>query len=200
MKARLFVLTTTLLTLAAFAAEPLKTGEAAPEFTLKDTEGNEHSLSDFKGKIVVLEWTNYGCPFVKKHYGGGNMQMLQEKYTGKGVVWLSICSSAPGKQGYYTAEQWPEQLAAAKAKATALLPDADGTVGKLYGAKTTPHMFVIDKQGRLAYQGAIDDNRSWDPKTIEGAKNYVAAALDALLADEAVAEPETKPYGCSVKY
>ena len=200
MKARLVVLTTTLLTLAAFAAEPLKTGEAAPGFTLKDTNGKEHSLSDFKGKVVVLEWTNYGCPFVKKHYGGGNMQKLQAEYTGKGVVWLSICSSAPGKQGYYTAEQWPEQLAAAKAKATALLPDPAGQVGKLYGARTTPHMFVVDKQGRLAYQGAIDDNRSWDPKTIEGAKNYVAAALDALLADEAVAEPETKPYGCSVKY
>lgn len=185
-------------TISAVAA--VKTGEAAPDFKLKDLSGTEHSLSDFKGKIVVLEWTNYGCPFVKKHYGSGNMQALQEKYTKKGVVWLTICSSAPGKQGYFTTEEWVKKSEEAKSKGTAILPDPTGATGKLYGAKTTPHMFVIDAAGKLAYQGAIDSNRSFDPKTIKGATNYVAEAVDALLKGEDVAEKETKSYGCSVKY
>jgi peroxiredoxin len=188
-----------ILSAAAFSAQ-LTVGDKAPDFTLKDANGTEHSLSDFAGKIVVLEWTNFGCPFVKKHYGSGNMQKLQKTYTEKGIVWLSICSSAPKKQGYFTAEEWPGELAKSGFNATALLPDPTGETGKLYGAKTTPHMFVIDKAGKLVYQGAIDDNRSWDPRTIEGAKNYVAEAVDALRAGKAVTTAETSPYGCSVKY
>ncbi len=182
------------------AAEVPAIGEKAPDFTLKDTTGKEHTLSDFKGKVVVLEWTNYDCPFVRKHYGSDNMQKLQDKYTGKDVVWLTICSSAPGKQGYLENEQWTERMTAAKTKPTALLPDPTGAVGKLYKAKTTPHMFVIDKDGTLVYQGAIDDDRSFDPQKIAEARNYVTEALDALLAGKEVEEKETAPYGCSVKY
>lgn len=178
----------------------VETGKPAPDFKLTDINGTEHSLSDFKGKTVVLEWTNYDCPFVKKHYGSGNMQALQKKYTDQGVVWLSICSSAPGKQGNFTNEEWLKRSKAAQVKSTAILLDAEGKTGKLYGAKTTPHLFVVDTAGNIAYQGAIDDQRSWDPKTIKGAKNYVAAALDALLKGKPVAEKESQPYGCSVKY
>ena len=177
-----------------------ETGKAAPEFKLKDIKGKEHKLSDFKGKIVVLEWTNYDCPFVKKHYETNNMQALQKKYTEKGIIWLSICSSAEGKQGNFTNEQWEKRQASAKAAPTAILPDASGETGKKYGAKTTPHMFVINKEGILVYQGAIDDNSSFDKKTVKGAKNHVADALDALLAGKDVSTKETKPYGCSVKY
>ena len=172
----------------------------APEFTLADVQGETHKLSDFKGKIVVLEWTNYDCPFVKKHYGSGNMQKLQEKYTAKNVVWLSICSSAPGKQGHFTPDTWGKKIAERKAQATAVLLDADGKVGRAYGARTTPHMFIVAADGTLAYKGAIDDKPSWNPATLKDAKNYVVAALDALLAGESVAVDETKPYGCSVKY
>lgn len=200
MKTLLSILFVGMLTSATAVAASAEIGKPAPDFSLKDTAGTEHSLSDFKGKIVVLEWTNYGCPFVKKHYESGNMQKLQKTYTGKGVVWLSICSSAKGKQGYFTAEEWPKKLKAWDVKCTALMPDPTGKVGKMYGAKTTPHMYVIDGDGKLAYQGAIDDNRSWDPKTIEGATNYVAEVLDALLAGDKVKVTETKPYGCSVKY
>lgn len=196
--------TMTIVALSALSvmamASAVETGAKAPDFTLKDSKGNEHTLAGYAGKIVVLEWINHGCPFVKKHYGVGNMQALQEKYTGKDVVWLSICSSAPGKQGHLTAAEWVGKTAEVKDKASAILLDEDGKVGRLYGAKTTPHMFVIDKEGKLAYQGAIDDNRSFDPKTVEGAKNYVAAAVDALLKGETVETPETTPYGCSVKY
>lgn len=188
------------LAVSLVVSAAVQTGKPAPDFTLKDINGTEHSLSDFKGKIVVLEWTNYDCPFVKKHYGSGNMQALQKKYTDQGVVWLSINSSAPGKQGNFTVDQWRKRSREAGANGTAILTDADGKVGKLYGAKTTPHMFVIDASGAVAYQGAIDSERSWDPKTVKGAENYVAKALDALLSGKSVAEQETKPYGCSVKY
>jgi peroxiredoxin len=187
------------MAVAAMAAA-VEIGAKAPGFTLKDIKGNEHTLAAYAGRIVVLEWTNHGCPFVKKHYGPGNMQALQEKYTGKDVVWLSICSSALGKQGHFTAEAWAGMAHELKEKASAILLDEDGAVGRLYGAKTTPHMFVIDKEGSLAYQGAIDDDRSFDPKKVEGAKNYVAAAIDALLKGEKVETAETAPYGCSVKY
>jgi peroxiredoxin len=192
-----------LMTLFLTSATTLSGAEAekkAPDFTLKDLDGKDRSLSDFKGKIVVLEWINYECPFVKKHYGSGNMQALQKKYTGKGVVWLSICSSAPGKQGNLTLEQWRKRSKQAKSLATAILPDPTGATGKKYGAKTTPHMFVINAKGDLVYQGAIDDKRSWDPKTIKGATNYVAQALDATLKGDAVPTNATKSYGCSVKY
>ncbi|MGA0332448.1 MAG: thioredoxin family protein [Kiritimatiellia bacterium] len=181
------------LTLSSQAAE-------APAFTLTDTNGTEHSLSDFKGKVVVLEWFNHGCPFVKKHYSQGNMQALQKSYTEKGVVWLAICSSAEGKQGYDTAEGHNKTAKEKGTNATAILLDTDGTVGKAYGAKTTPHMYVIDAEGQLVYQGAIDDKRSTNPDDIPTSKNYVVAALDQVLAGQAVEVSSTPPYGCSVKY
>jgi peroxiredoxin len=181
----------------AFAAT---VGQPAPGFTLTDTNGKEHNLSDFKGKHVVLEWINHDCPFVKKHYNEGHMQQLQKDYTGKGVVWLSICSSAEGKQGHYSPDKWNAVTAEKGAKPTAVLLDADGTVGKAYAAKTTPHMYVIDPEGILIYAGAIDSVRSTNPGDIEGAENYVRSALDSALAGNKVATPSTPPYGCSVKY
>ena len=186
--------------LAAGVRAEVTTGAAAPDFTLTDTSGTSHNLSDFKGKVVVLEWVNHGCPFVVKHYSPGNMQGLQADYTSKGVVWLSICSSAEGKQGYYTAEGWQKLNAEKGGKATAILLDPEGTVGKLYGAKTTPHMYVINAEGTLVYQGAIDDKPSTDSDDIPGAKNYVKAALDEVLAGKPVTIGQTKPYGCGVKY
>lgn len=186
--------------LAAGVQAEVTTGAAAPDFTLTDTSGTSHNLSDFKGKVVVLEWVNHGCPFVVKHYSPGNMQGLQADYTSKGVVWLSICSSAEGKQGYYTAEGWQKLNAEKGGKATAILLDPEGTVGKLYGAKTTPHMYVINAEGTLVYQGAIDDKPSTDSDDIPGAKNYVKAALDEVLAGKPVTTGQTKPYGCGVKY
>lgn len=177
-----------------------KVGEAAPAFKLMDTKGKEHALADFKGKLVVLEWTNYDCPFVKKHYMSKNMQKLQAEYTAKGVVWLSICSSAEGKQGYNEPTKWNELIEKHGAKSSAVLLDVDGKVGHRYGAKTTPHMFVIDKEGVLRYAGAIDDIRSADPDDAAKAKNYVKAALDELMEGKEVTTKNSKPYGCSVKY
>jgi len=175
-------------------------GEAAPAFTLTDTNGTEHSLSDFAGKVVVLEWVNHGCPFVKKFYDAGKMQELQETYTGKDVVWLKVASSNEGKQGYHTAEEWNALNDEKKVKATATLLDTDGTVGKAYDARVTPHMFVINAEGILVYDGAIDSISSADAADIDKADNYVVAALDAVIEGKAVAEAKTKPYGCSVKY
>jgi peroxiredoxin len=176
--------------------------EKAPAFTLKDVSGKEHSLSDFAGKWVVLEWTNYDCPYVKKHYHADrkNMQTLQQKYTGKDVVWLSICSSAPGKQGHMTPEVGKRRFQQVGAKATALLLDPEGQVGRAYGAKTTPDMRVIDPKGRIAYRGAIDSKASSNPGDIPQSTNYVAQVLDAVLADKEPPVRETRPYGCSVKY
>ncbi len=175
-------------------------GQPAPEFTGTDTQGKTHKLSDFKGKVVVLEWTNHECPFVKKFYSVGKMQELQKTYTDKGVVWLNIVSSAEGKQGHVTPEQANAIMTEKKFASTAKLLDPTGEIGKLYGAKTTPHMFVINKDGTLAYMGAIDDKKSTDSEDIAGAKNYVAAALDAVLAGSPVVVASTTPYGCSVKY
>ena len=174
--------------------------DKAPAFTLTDTKGTEHSLSDFKGKTVVLEWFNPGCPFVKKHYSKGNMQSLQSTYTEKGVIWLSIVSSAPGKQGHGTPAEHNAKIAEWKMSPTALLIDEDGKAGKAYGAKTTPHMFVINGEGEIVYQGAIDDKRSTNPDHIPDSTNYVKAALDATLSGKAVEVSSTPPYGCSVKY
>ncbi|MFZ4773990.1 MAG: thioredoxin family protein [Terrimicrobiaceae bacterium] len=185
-----------LLTVSAFAG----VGEPAPDFTLKNCAGKDVSLSDFKGKTVVLEWTNPGCPFVVKHYGSGNMQKLQKEATAKGVVWLSICSSAPGKQGNMSPAEAAKNCAANGSAATAYLLDEDGKVGQLYGAKRTPEMYVINKTGTLVYQGAIDDKKSPDPADIAGAKNYVVTALDEVLAGKPVSTPKTEAYGCSVKY
>lgn len=172
----------------------------APAFTLTDTNGNEHSLSDFEGKIVVMEWFNDGCPFVKKHYKKGHMQSLQDTYTDKGVVWLTICSSAPGKQGHMDAEGYNKLIDKWKMESTAFLMDPEGTVGKAYDAKSTPHMYVINGEGEIVYQGAIDDKRSTDPAHIPDSTNYVRAALDAVMDGKEVEVSKTKAYGCSVKY
>lgn len=189
-----------LMLLSAAVAQTATPGGAAPDFTLMNQDGKPVKLSDFKGKTVVLEWYNKDCPFVKKHYGPGNMQTLQETYRGKGVVWLSIISSAPGSQGYLTQAEAAEQLKTGASKASSILTDADGTVGRLYGAKTTPHMYLIDPKGTLAYAGAIDDKPSAKSEDIKGARNYVAENLDAILAGKPVTTTSTKSYGCSVKY
>lgn len=182
------------------ASDKAKIDAPAPDFTLLDSNGNEHSLSDFKGKYVVVEWINFGCPFVKKHYNSGNMQSLQKKYTGKNVVWLSICSSAEGKQGYFGNEEINEQLKDKAAAMTAYLIDESGKVGHMYNAKTTPHMYIVNPEGILVYAGGIDDKASTDEDDIETATNYVSTALDALMAGKEIADKVTKPYGCSVKY
>jgi peroxiredoxin len=181
-------------------AAPPKVDQAAPEFTLTDSNGKQHSLSDFHGKFVVLEWVNYDCPFVRKHYGSRNMQRLQRAYTEKDVVWLSICSSAPGKQGYFEPDELQARIIEEDAVPTAYLIDADGAVGKLYEARTTPHMFVISPKGILLYAGAIDDIASTDVDDVPKATNYVRTALDAALAGKPVTTTSTKSYGCSVKY
>lgn len=175
-------------------------GKTAPAFELKDALGKTHKLSDYSGKWVVLEWFNEGCPFVKKHYKSNNMQKLQEKYTGQKAVWLTILSSAKGKQGYYEPSEVKDALMRHSFKGTAFLLDSAGTVGKAYGAKTTPHMYVINPKGEVAYAGAIDSNDSSDPEVIPTSTNYVAEALDAGMAGKKIATSSTKPYGCSVKY
>ena len=185
---------------AAAAATTAAIDQQAPDFSLTGIDGKTYKLSDFKGKYVVLEWNNLDCPFVKKHYGSGNMQALQKKYTDKGVVWLTICSSAEGKQGFYQPAALQEMTKERKLSSTAYLRDADGTVGKEYGAKTTPNMFIVNPEGVLIYAGAIDDKPSPDPNDIPGATNYVAACLDASMAGKAVATKTTVPYGCGVKY
>ena len=181
-------------------AKELRIGKKVPDFSLPSSAGQLHELSDYRGQYVVLEWTNYDCPFVRKHYSSGNMQDLQREYTGKDVVWLSICSSAPGKQGHGSASDHKAKIAEWKITSTALLIDEDGTVGKAYDAKVTPHMFVINGEGEIVYNGAIDSKRSTNPKDIADATNYVKAALDAVMAGGTVEVANTQPYGCSVKY
>ena len=181
-------------------AQQAKLNESAPDFRLTDSNGSEHSLSDFAGKIVVLEWINYDCPFVEKHYDSKNMQSLQEKYSEEGVIWLAICSSNKGKQGNFSVEEINKRSKSHGAKFTAYLIDEVGTVGKMYGAKTTPHMYIIDKSGLLVYAGGIDDKATTDVDDIEDSKNYVATALDELLAGKEVSVQSSTPYGCSVKY
>ena len=175
-------------------------GTNAPDFSVADSKGKTQSVSQYKGKYVVLEWFNPGCPFVKKHYGSGNMQKLQEEFTGKGVVWLTVDSSAPGKQGHLTADEANAIMAEWKTKQTALVLDPDGTAGQTYGAKNTPHMFVINPEGRIVYEGAIDSRNSANAADIPSATNYVKVALEESLSGKTVSNPITKPYGCSVKY
>jgi peroxiredoxin len=175
-------------------------GKAAPAFALTDLDGKTVRLSDFKGKFVVLEWVNFDCPFVRKHYGSENMQKLQKAYTGKDVVWITICSSAPGKQGHLTAGEAREITHEKGAAPTKFLLDPKGVAGRAYGAKTTPHMYVIDPKGALLYNGAIDDKPSTKLADVPTSKNYVVAALDAAMAGKPVQTTTTKPYGCSVKY
>ena len=198
MKTLLISLLTLTLHLPAFAA--VEPGEEAPDFTLTDSKGISHKLSDFRGKFVVLEWLNHDCPFVRKHYGSGNMQKLQKDYTSKGVIWLSIISSAPGKQGHRTGPQADADTKDKHAAPSAVLLDPAGEVGQKYEAKTTPHMFVIDKEGKVLYAGAIDSINSTNPADVAKAENHVRQALDAALAGKPVPTPQTKPYGCSVKY
>jgi len=189
-----------LMALSTAAHAGVATGAEAPAFTLTDTTGTEHSLSDFEGKYVVLEWTNHQCPFVVKHYKEGHMQALQKEMTEKGVVWLTINSSAPGKQGHLSPGAQETLREEQYANATALLLDPGGKVGKAFDARTTPHMYLIDPEGTLVYQGAIDSEVSTDPDDIEGATNYVVAAYKSVTAGEPVENGTTKPYGCSVKY
>lgn len=198
------ILCAALLALASIALPVLAdvhVGQQVPgELSLTTWDGANTNLDAYKGKIVVLEWYNPECPFVKKHYSVGNMQSLQKEYTGKGVVWLTVNSSAPGKQGALNAEQAHAAMKQAGGSPTAVVLDSSGTVGKTFGARTTPHMFVIDKSGKVAYQGAIDDNDSARSATIPGAKNFVRAALDELMNDKPVTVANTDSYGCSVKY
>ena len=191
---------TSLLTASVFAAESPSIGAPAPDFSATDSKGKKHSLSEYKGKYVVLEWFNPGCPFVVKHYGPGNMQKLQEQYTGKGVAWLSIDSAAPGLEGYLTPEQAEKQISEWKMRPTALLLDSEGKVGQAYGAKNTPHMFIINPEGKLIYAGAIDSKATPKPEDIASSTNYVKVALDESLSGKPVSNASTKPYGCSVKY
>jgi peroxiredoxin len=177
-----------------------KVGAPAPDFTVTDTAGKTQKLSDYRGKTVVLEWSNHLCPYVEKHYSSGNMQKLQKDATGKGVVWLTVLSSANGTQGNVDATGADKLTADRKAEPSAVLMDAEGTVGQAYDAKTTPHMFVIDDKGTLRYMGAIDDKPTTETADIAGAKNYVSEAITAVTSGQEVAETVTRPYGCSVKY
>lgn len=186
-----------LLALCLWAA---KVGQPAPSFTAKDSDGKIQKLSDYRGKFVVLEWHNRQCPFVHKHYASGNMQKLQKEWTAKGVVWFTVISSAPGKQGYMTADEENAYVKQVGASPTAVLLDPSGELGHLYGAKTSPHMFVINPQGILIYDGAIDNKPTTDIEDVATAKNYVSLALEEAMAGEQVKTPVTRPYGCSVKY
>ncbi|MEY2562033.1 MAG: hypothetical protein QOH88_226 [Verrucomicrobiota bacterium] len=182
------------------AADAPSIGNAAPDFSATDSKGKTQLVSQYKGKYVVLEWFNPECPFVKKHYGSGNMQKLQQEFTGKGVVWLSIDSSAAGKEGNLSADQANAKMADWKMHPTALVLDPDGKAGRTYGAKNTPHMFIINPEGKLIYAGAIDSEDTANPADIATATNYVKAALDESLAGKAVTTSSSRPYGCSVKY
>jgi len=190
-----------IITLLSFSsAYAVKVGEPAPDFQAADSNGQMHKLSNERGKFVVLEWHNNGCPYTQKHYESGNMQRLQKEWTDKGVIWLTVISSAPGTQGFVTPSQENEYLKKVNAAPTAVLMDPGGSLGHLYAAKTTPHMFIIDPSGTLIYNGAIDDHPTSDQGDIAGSKNYVSVALQQAMGGKPVAEAATRPYGCSVKY
>ncbi len=182
------------------AAEKAELGQTAPKFILMDSKGGTHSLDNFAGKWVVLEWINFDCPFVVRHYKEKNMQKLQKQYTDKGVIWLGICSSAPGKQGHFDNNEINKRLNEMGVNMTAYLIDETGIVGKMYEAKTTPHMFIVNPEGELVYQGAIDSIRSTDIADNDKAENYVKKALDEGMAGKAISTKTSTPYGCSVKY
>ena len=186
--------------LAGTASAKIATGSTVSDMQVTDSNGTVHNLSDFAGKNVVLEWTNEGCPFVKKHYTSGNMQELQKEATADGTVWLSVISSAPGKQGYKTGAQANAHVAESGASPSAVILDPNGTTARTFSAKTTPHMYVINADQTLVYQGAIDDDRSANPAKAKTAKNYVREAMTAVKAGVPVATAETTPYGCGVKY
>lgn len=193
-------LTAAALIASTTAAHAASIGEAAPAFSEKSTSGETVTLEQFKGETVILEWTNDGCPFVQKHYNSGNMQRAQDAAAASDVVWLSVISSKPGSQGHVSAARADELTTSRGAKPTAVLLDPDGSMGRAYGAKTTPHMYVITPDGRLAYNGAIDSINSANERDVPKAKNYVLAALDALKAGDMPDPAATVPYGCSVKY
>jgi peroxiredoxin len=175
-------------------------GQAAPDFSAMDTAGKSHKLSDFKGKLVVLEWTNPGCPFVVKHYGGGNMQGLQKEFTGKGVVWLSVNSTEPDSRDYLAPAKLAGWMKEKSGAPTATLMDEAGKIGQLYGAKTTPHMYIVSPQGQLIYAGGIDSVPSARADDIKTATNYVRQGLNEALGGKPISMASTRPYGCSVKY
>jgi peroxiredoxin len=177
-----------------------KVGAPAPAFTATATGGKAVSLADYRGKIVILEWTNHDCPYVRKHYDTSNMQTLQTETTSQGVVWLTLISSAPGTQGHVSPGQADELTASRKASPTAVLLDPTGVVGKMYGATNTPHMYIVDKGGALVYAGAIDDRPTTRRGDVQGAQNYVREALQAVMAGQPVKTPVTRAYGCTVKY
>ena len=194
---KLFALILAAFTLSAAALPPDST---APDFTGKDSTGAQHTLSQYRGKYVVLEWANKGCPYDQKHYLSGSMENLQKEWTAKGVVWLSVISSAPGQQGYVTPAEENDYLKTMHAAPTAVLLDPTGAIGHLYEAKTTPHMFVIDPTGKLIYEGAIDNKPTTDQADLKGADNYLNDALNASMSGKPVPTVSTRPYGCSVKY
>lgn len=185
---------------ASLSGATAEVGKAAPDFTLPGAKGETHKLSDYEGKYVVLEWLNHGCPWVKKHYETNNMQDLQKKYADQGVVWLSVISSAEGQQGYLTAEQAKETFESKNVQAADILLDPDGKVGRLYNARVTPELYVINPDGVLIYMGAIDNDNSQSHDKVKEATNYVSAAIDADRAGQPVEVSATKAYGCTVKY
>jgi peroxiredoxin len=193
------VVAAALLALSA-GAQSVRIGAPAPDFTATDSRGQTESLTQYRGKYVVLEWHNQGCPFTRKHYVSGNMQALQKEWTAKGVVWFTVISSARGQQGYVTFSEENAYLAQMHAAPTAVLIDPEGKLGRLYNAKTTPQMIVIDPAGNVIYDGAIDDRPTPDLEDVRGARNYVSDALTEAMAGKPVAMPYTRPYGCSVKY
>ena len=195
-----FILLSLLTAFSLSTYANVEVGKAAPDFTGIDSNGKQHSLSQYKGKTVVLEWTNHDCPYVRKHYNSGNMQQLQKKATANDIVWLSIISSKPGKQGHVTGKQANELTQSRKASPTAVILDEASDIGVLYGAKTTPHMYIVDKSGQLVYMGGIDDNPSSNEADIPKSKNYVTAALNAMATGKKIEDSITRPYGCSVKY
>ena len=201
MKTKLIL--TALTTLAAgalYAADVPPVGSAAPDFSAPDANGKTQSLSQYKGKYVVLEWFNPECPFVKKHYGSDNMQKLQQEYTSKGVVWLTIDSNAPGSEGNLSAEQAKKIMDSWKTKQTALVLDPESKIAKLYGAKNTPNMVIINQDGKIVYEGAIDSKATPNPADIPSSTNYVKSALDESLGGKPISNAQTKPYGCHITY
>jgi peroxiredoxin len=189
-----------LLLTCSISAYAQRVGDPAPEFRATDSNGQTHELSEYRGKFVVLEWHNNGCPYTRKHYESGNMQRLQKEWTARGVIWFTVISSAPGQQGYVTAQQENDYLKLMNGSPTAALLDPQGDVGRLYSAKTTPHMFVINPAGVLIYDGAIDSKATTDQADIATATNYVSQALEEAMAGKPVSTPTSRPYGCSVKY
>jgi peroxiredoxin len=186
--------------LFAGAAYGQRVGDPAPAFQATDSNGQTHSLSEYRGKFVVLEWHNHGCPYTRKHYESGNMQRLQREWTVRGVVWFTVISSAPGQQGYVTPQQENDYLQQMNGSPTAALLDPQGDIGRLYSAKTTPHMFIVNPAGVLIYDGAIDSKATTDQADIATATNYVSQALEEAMAGKPVSTPTSRPYGCSVKY